>query len=207
MIRLRCISLGPACMVKYNIDKHLAEYQTTNFFDWVLCDFISVLQVLNNQKKFLLQDIHKISCWNDGKNNLTSRIKFTQYNYLHSIHDLPEHPSDRDYTEFISKYNRRFERLLKIINDSKRYYFIHYGYISSDLCCKFFEIINKINPNNDIYLVSTYVDYKQNFMHKIDKKMKTVHYNFTNDPVISHSVCWKLDGLDWAGLFRYLEKV
>ena len=44
---MKIISLGHACQVKFNIDR-LFKSDETNFFDWLVTDFKSVLYILKN---------------------------------------------------------------------------------------------------------------------------------------------------------------
>jgi RNA polymerase sigma-70 factor (ECF subfamily) len=44
---MKLFSLGGACQVKYHIDKHVKN-EKTNFFDWLITNFKSVLYILEN---------------------------------------------------------------------------------------------------------------------------------------------------------------
>lgn len=62
------ISLGFACQVKYNMNKYF-ESAESNFFDWLVVDFKSVLYVLQNindktlitKEKFTDQSVYGLS--------------------------------------------------------------------------------------------------------------------------------------------------
>jgi len=50
---MKIISLGFACQVKHNIDRFFLS-QETNFFDWLVTDFKSVLYILKNIDDYTL---------------------------------------------------------------------------------------------------------------------------------------------------------
>ena len=78
-----------------------------------------------------------------------------------SVHDFPSNINYMEYMdEFIIKYNRRLDRLKKLINTSENIHMIHCldhqftdGYIiTNDDICNFKNILYDINYNNNCFL-------------------------------------------------------
>jgi hypothetical protein len=161
---MKIISLGHACQVKFNIDR-LFKYGETNFFDWLITDFKSVLYILKNinnkelitKEKFTDKEIFK-----PGKSwfSLYHKIECIDFKMI-SIHDFP---SNRNYMddmdEFILKYNRRLDRLKNLINSDENIHMIHCldhqftdGYlITNDDISNFKKYLCDINSNNNCFL-------------------------------------------------------
>jgi hypothetical protein len=111
---MKIISLGHGCQIKYNIDR-LYKSQETNFFDWLITDFTSVLYILKNinneelltKSKFTDKEIFK-----PGKSWCKSHHKIECIDFkMISVHDFPSNINYMNYiNEFIEKYNRRLNK-------------------------------------------------------------------------------------------------
>ncbi len=162
---MKVISLGSSCYIRANMDNNGIK-EETNFFDWLISDFKTVLLVLNNinnpnflnSSDFTDQWIYQqCNSWYDKYHKIENK------NFkMITIHDFPSNiPYSNYMNEFIDKYKRRLVRLKESISNTKEnIHFIHGidyqfldGYFPTlDDINTFFNIINSINPNNRIYL-------------------------------------------------------
>jgi hypothetical protein len=123
------ISLGFACLVRQSIDVYNGFRVETNFFDWLMTNFTTVLfifQNINNPGSFLTVD--KFTDKGITENNLVHRFIEHKELYFNSLHDFPAELGYWDYIySFIKKYERRMLRLKNIIqNNNEKINFIHY---------------------------------------------------------------------------------
>lgn len=122
------ISLGFACKVRESIDRFNGFRVETNFFDWVITNFSTVLfviQNIDNTSNFLTPD--KFVKNGIFSNNLTHyTVNHTQL-YFSSLHDFPVNMDYNVYMDtFLEKYTRRLQRLKEIIlNNTEKIHFIH----------------------------------------------------------------------------------
>jgi hydrogenase maturation factor len=154
------ISLGVACNVKHQINLHIGKSETL-FFDWLITDINSVIEILNSHKDIetilffdnIIQNLNKISTGNN------SRILIKSLSYCESIHDLKTNYTDKDINEFIEKYKRRFARLIEYIKSNDEKIFIRYeANKTNELAIKdnnkLIQIIKDINSNCNFKLAT-----------------------------------------------------
>jgi hypothetical protein len=154
------ISLGFACRVRESIDRFNSFRVETNFFDWLLTNFSTVLYVMQNidqPDKFLTAE--KFVKKGAYANNLTHFTVDHNQLYLSSLHDFP---STMDYfaymPSFLEKYRRRLERLKHIIVTSQEtIQFMHMIAFpstipSTESIYYFVMAIKKMNENCKYYL-------------------------------------------------------
>lgn len=158
MNNITFISLGEACDVKYQLEakfKGHNKIQQTYFFDWIISDFKTVLSVLRGnflnkfKKDNLLID-------NTNKKYSSSLVTIKNFSTFSSLHDLPKNYNNKDVDEFISKYTRRYNRLINLIkNSNEKMFFLRKTkkVISNRDIVLFNNYIKKINPFNRVYLV------------------------------------------------------
>jgi hypothetical protein len=160
---MKIISLGHACQVKKNIDR-LFKSEETNFFDWLITDFKSVLYILkniNNEKlitkeKFTYKEVFmKRKTWTN-----CHKIENIEFKMI-SVHDFPSNINYMNcIDEFILKYNRRLDRLKILINSDENIHMIHCldhqftdGYIiTNDDIVNYKKYLCDINSNNNCFL-------------------------------------------------------
>jgi hypothetical protein len=123
------IGLGFACLVRQSIDIFNGFRVETNFFDWLMTNFSTVLfvfQNIDNPSSFLTHD--KFTDKGIADNNLAHRIVEHNELYLTSLHDFPSEMGYWEYVySFIKKYERRMDRLKNIIQTKpEKINFIHY---------------------------------------------------------------------------------
>lgn len=154
------ISLGTSCKVRESIDRYNGFRNETNFFDWVLSNFTTVLFVIQNiDHPEMFLTANKFIKNSPSSNNPTHYIANHVQLYFSSLHDFPVSIEYNDYMiPFLEKYKRRLLRLKNIImNNNDILHFIHMipfaSIIPSIENIYFFIIyIQKINSNCKFYL-------------------------------------------------------
>ena len=149
------ISLGFACLVRQSIDGYNGYRIETNFFDWLMTNFKTVLfimQNLDNVSTFLTHDRFTDKGITD--NNPTHRYIEHKEIYFLSLHDFPAEMDYWSYVNtFIEKYTRRAQRLKQIIQScTEKINFIHFIPYEKDIpnieeTYVFIMTIKAINPN------------------------------------------------------------
>lgn len=175
------ISLGSACCMKQNIHdnvyKHLGplfrqKENATDFFDWLICDFKSILYVFSNlivnDDRFLGEDVFTFDDIQSEPKNLRGgwskvyrkvELKDKDMGTMISLHDVKKENSVVPI-DFFDKYKRRFVRLLDKINNNQTIHFTHCfdfqwlpPYFPSRIeIVKLFEYCKIINPQCDFQL-------------------------------------------------------
>lgn len=122
------ISLGTSCKVRESIDRYNGFRNETNFFDWVLSNFTTVLFVIQNiDHPEMFLTANKFIKNSPSSNNPTHYIANHVQLYFSSLHDFPVSIEYNDYMiPFLEKYKRRLLRLKNIImNNNDILHFIH----------------------------------------------------------------------------------
>lgn len=211
------ISLGHACYTKTNINRLFKE-QETIFFDWIITDFKSVLYVLqninnkdlissnnfSNQNIFINRDSWKPEC---------HKIEHKDFKMV-SIHDFSSDIPYLDYMDtFILKYNRRLDRLEKIINSDKNVHMIHsldnihtpvYIITNKDIE-NFFNYLNIINPNNKCILhIVIPPEYSNIDLSHLIQSNVYVYHLIDEHP---EWYCWAKTTYNWNIVFDNIAKI
>lgn len=151
---MRFISIGTACNVKYQIDKHNGGSETL-FFDWLMTNMNSVITVLGcNNIDSILNINHIIKDPHDPIFHEKSRIMIKSLNYCISLHDVGKDFCDKDIFDFIDKYKRRYYRMIDLIKSDEKIYFLKCGKVNDSDKKLFIDTIKNINPKCDFALVS-----------------------------------------------------
>lgn len=138
------ISLGNACNVKYQINLHVKQTQETQFFDWLMTSFESVLQVLAESDIERL--IHSGALTKTGDHSGKSVISFNKLQDCVSIHDLPSLYTPEQEAVCIQKYVRRQKRLIGLIRGGGPIYFIRDYGVSEEQATRFVAVVKAICP-------------------------------------------------------------
>jgi hypothetical protein len=199
---MRFISIGGACNVKYQIDKHNGKSET-NFFDWLMTDIKSIIKILSSYKN-IKKILHFDNiCKNPKVNSHTetnTNICIKSLSFCESIHDVELVFTDADIDEFIEKYLRRFERLIDYIKQNDMIYFIKYGVIAKKDKLAFIKIIKRINPQCKFVIVSLCNDNMFNkYLLREDNYLSLNIYNYKISEFDNND--WKTDCWDWKKLF------
>ena len=214
---MKIISLGHACQVKFNIDR-LFKSDETNFFDWLVTDFKSVLYILQNidneelitKSKFTDKEIFK-----PGKSWCIPYHKIEHIDFkMISVHDFPSNMDYMDYMdEFILKYNRRLYRLKNLINSDENIHMIHCidhqftdGYIiTNDDICNYKKYLYNIYSNNNCFLHIVIPPKYNNidFNNLIQDRAYVYYLHDTKEGIKN----WKNINLNWNIIFDNINNI
>lgn len=209
------ISLGFACRVRESIDRFNEFRVETNFFDWIMSNFSTVLYVfqnIDNPELFLTKNHFKGQA--PSENNKTHYIANHNQLYFMSLHDFPVEIPFNDYMPtFLETYKRRLLRLKNLIlNSTEKLHFIHMiGFeqaIPTIADIYYFVLaVQKINSNCKFYL---HLLIPPEFHHKstvitqllICGNIK-VHY-LTSNPSIEPNGQQRHD-LNWSETYKHIQ--
>jgi hypothetical protein len=205
------LSLGHACQVKYQIDKHFGGKET-HFYDWLITDFKSVLYVLKNINDDTFLDKTNFTTRNIFYNRESwvpthHKIEHTKFKMI-SVHDMPSVSDyDSQIDEFVEKYKRRLLRFKELIQSDDvihmvcciDHQFCDGYFMSNDDVSIFFSLLHGINSNNKcilhILIPPTYQDqsldiaHPRTFLHKL---------TIINDEAYT----WHNNNCNWADVFK-----
>ena len=133
-----------------------------------------------------------------------SRILFSSLPNCISIHDLSIDYSQIELEEFVSKYKRRFERIIEYIKSSEQIYFLRYSDITDDHVEQFICSIKKINPNCNFKLVCIFVH--ENNSESIVKSDYFIKFNIKK-PECFDSSDWTTTYIDWKKIFTEIKNL
>ncbi len=196
------ISIGNACNVKYQIDKHRGKKETL-FFDWLMTDMFSVISILNSYNNIdeLLNFANIIKCPDNPTHGNYSRILIKSLPFCVSIHDIGIDVTEKDINKFIEKYKRRLNRIVNYIKSNEKIYFLRFGYIDDNMKSAFFQTIKAINPNCNFALISINQNENNNC---INKEEHFLEINLIK-PDIAPPDDWTTSYLDWKQIFLNIE--
>jgi hypothetical protein len=194
------ISIGTSCNVKYQIEKHIGNSETL-FFDWLITDIVSVNELLRCKSIDDILNVDSIKVDPDTPIvESNSKILITSLHNCISIHDVPIDPSDKDISDFIDKYKRRYNRIINIINSNQKIYFIREGYIDKESEQLFIDTIKNINKECKFRLVIV----KENDSNSVNRSANLLEINVTSFPQLVKD--WTTDWLDWKYVFDTISK-
>jgi len=191
------ISIGSKCNVRHQISKHF-KYGETMFFDWLGTDMDTVniiLQTSDITNYFSPCNIIEEPNTLDASH---ARLAIKNLPKCISVHDVRKNYNSRDIDTFITKYKRRFDRLLQIIKSNNKLFFIRYGKIDNYQKELFIKTILKINPNCNFVLISVKDEQPYN---KIQKSNHYIEFNYKVKQVADD---WTTSWLDWDNIFKVL---
>lgn len=209
------ISLGFACRVRESIDRFNTFRLETNFFDWLLTNFTTVLfiiQHINHRERFLTAD--KFVYKGVSSNNLTHNTVDHSQLFFSSLHDFPVNVSVESYMPaFLEKYNRRLDRLKQLIlNQKERIHFVHMIAFTMSIptitdVYNFVMAIKEINPKCNYYLhffvpPELHCEYNKINTLAICGNIK-VHYLLSNGDKIQASNVQRTD-LNWNDTYKHI---
>ena len=160
---MRIISLGFGCQIKVQIETFYKR-EETQFFDWLITDFKSVLYILKNinDRQFMKKENFTCDSVFYERETWTKCYKIENVKCkMISTHDIVLNKNFTDcLDEFISKYNRRLDRLINVINSNENIHMIHCidhmftdrYIVSNEDVSNFKKYLSDINPNNNCFL-------------------------------------------------------
>jgi hypothetical protein len=203
------ISLGRHCSIAYNIRKFITNDVETQFFDWARTDFKCVLFILNLKNIDTIFNNENIKI-NINKQDNDIAITFKNFNKdnlcLLYHHDIPykeynESEMNEKITDFINKYKRRHDRLINLIKNNKKIYFI-YNITNGFDYNLFNKILIDINKNINYTLVLL-IEEKDTY--KIELKENYVKINLTNYLDKNITTDWFQPQYDWKSIFKIIQ--
>ncbi len=200
---MKFISIGPACSVKYNVDKYRCKNETL-FFDWLMTSMNTVINILkcNNIKDIL--NFENIVIDNNPTviNQTNQKLTLKSLDFCVSLHDIPLIYTDNDIFNFIDKYSRRYNRLIECIKSKEKICFIRNGFANNNEIDKFIETIKSINSNCDFTLVIIHNDKKNNTEILKQKNLLFIKLNI-DTPQESD---WTQQFLNWDNILSDIEQ-
>ena len=196
---INIVSFGSECDVKYQINKYLNLMKETEFFDWLISDIDSVCDILSKDINTILTfpNIQLI-----GYKNINSIVKFKNCTKLVSMHDVPIKYNFNDINNFILKYKRRYNRLIELIKSNNKTYIIRRDNPSDNKITKFINIINIINPNNNITLILLRDDIIDHYI--FSKRVICINFNKFK---LNKNNDWQRNNYAWNLLFDFIIEI
>jgi hypothetical protein len=208
---MKIISIGHACQIKHQIDKYIN--QETNFFDWLITDFKSVLYILKNindsiflsREKFTKDWVFK-NC--DSWHLSCHKVEHKEIKMI-SIHEFPANvPYESCLDDYIDTYKRRLNRLKEYIQSDINIHFIHMidhqftdPYIpTKEDIEKFCEIIYNINKKCKFYLhlaVSPETVVEDDFWNNNETNI----YKYRLKDIHNIEINWENNNFNWEQIF------
>jgi hypothetical protein len=117
----------------------------TLFFDWLLVDIESVIQILEHYTSFESFFSHT-TIVNRDTTITGAGVRFTSVPKCEFLHDLTSKYTSDMVSKFIEKYTRRYNRILAHIRSDVHLYFLYKGDMTFSERVRFINIIKTINP-------------------------------------------------------------
>jgi hypothetical protein len=104
------ISIGNACNMNYQINKHIGKKETLFFDNLLICvdSVISILSSFENIDKILYFENVIQKPYDSTFNGVKSKMIIKSLPFCEFIHDVKIGFTNEDILEFIEKYKRRF---------------------------------------------------------------------------------------------------
>ena len=198
---INVISLGSECDVSYQIAKNFQYLgiRITHFFDWLISDMDSVINLLSNEIGNILIPSNIKQIGSKGNNVI---LIFRNCSKLISMHDVPLKYSSNDIFDFICKYKRRYFRFMQLIRSNKKTYFIRRDNASDENINKLLDVFNKINKINNIFLIFLRTDI---INHEIYNK-RVIFLNF-NKFKLNDNDDWQRNNYAWNLIFDFILEI
>lgn len=196
------ISIGGACMVKFNLDKFTGKKETL-FFDWLITDMNSINKIIGtNDISSILFLENIIRNPNTPNKHGKARVMLKSLSSCESMHDLPANFSSKNVLEFIEKYKRRHNKIIgNIINNNSEIYFIRFGEVKIDEKKTFIKIIKDINLNCKFKLVELVNQKdKNNYLINEDNFMSINLFNYKIKEINQND--WTESHWDWKNILE-----
>lgn len=201
------ISIGTACNVKHQIQKHIGPHATL-FFDWLMVDMSCVNTIFSTFDIDKVLHVDYVSQNSkDPVHSNHARMDITSLSFCQSIHDFPVHYNSTHIEEFIKKYKRRYYRIIDyIFNHTSDIYFIRCGAITPDEKHTFIKNIKRINPKCAFTLVELInQEEKNDYFVSEDHFMSFNVYNYKINQINKSD--WTTSYWDWKRIFRDIRNL
>ena len=203
------VSLGSDCVIKKRLEEYcIGPNQISHIFDWVLSDLTAVCFMLKNPDTISEDKFDIITRTNEG----FYVIKHKEC-YFVSLHDAPVTLSEYDAKMLVvDKYKRRLKRMtdliqkctIEFITINDRFNPIYDGKksIDTDDICKFFGVINEINPFNE-HQITVITDSPEN-IEIISSRVKVIDSKEFLD-LETMTTDWYRFFLNWEEIFTQIK--
>lgn len=199
---MKFISIGSACNVKHQINKHIGGCESL-FFDWLMVDMNSVITVLEHYNKIddllffdnIIKDPKKP--YKDGN----VRLLIKSLSHCISIHDVEKSYTDYDINNFIEKYKRRLVRIFNYINSDDRICFVKYGNVTSEEKERFIQTIKDINVDCDFFLIAIKPNQESDDI-KVEDNYLEINLEKQDKPYPND---WTTSYLNWKKIFSDIK--
>jgi len=175
------LSLGYNCFVKIFLQK-INKEQETHFFDWLGSSMWSVRHLLENQFEHVT-DKNQISYMHVLQKGNEYVWTHQQY-YLRYLHDFEQSCkkktkdiTEKEWNDFIQKYNRRAERFLSTLQKSPKILFIRLEEVKENrIHYPQYESFTQKNEIEELESVSTWI--RNSYPNLIYKIIYIERYSF-----------------------------
>jgi hypothetical protein len=197
------ISIGNACNMIYQINKHIGKKETLFFDNLLICvdSIISILSSFENIDKILYFENVIQKPYDSTFNGVKSKMIIKSLPFCEFIHDVKIGFTNEDILEFIEKYKRRFLRIINYIRGCDKIIFCRYGNINLHQKRAFIEKIKDINPACNFFMVSINLNKEAD---SIRKEENFLEINIKK-PDIPYEHEWTTSYLDWKKIFTDIE--
>ena len=208
IISLSSNKAGFACAVATSIKKYYNNNYQTQMFDYLVCSLNSINNILKTNNINNIINNLEITPIDDK-----SCVKFKNYDNLISYHDLLNPYTTSDYNNFIEKYNRRYIRLLEIVKNEDKLYFIRFGHEDEKDISNFFHIIKYLNMNTKVYFINVYYDkikndYNYNILNNNCFFMPINFYLFEEkNKIYNKDDYYKTLEYNWDNIFKIINSI
>jgi len=223
IISLASTIAGPACAIAVSIKKYFYNnnYQT-NIFDYLEINLKSINHILetiykNSNIENLLKTNNEIYLNSDER----SSVIFKNFDKFISHHDLPCEYDSTQYSEFIDKYIRRYNRLKIDLYKEDKIFFIRFGKETKEDIINFIKNINLINPLLKVYFIHLdYNNYYDKYSYKLDYQIEKnedilkVNYNYINfyeyvdlNKTYDENLFHKTIQFNWHIVYKYIQSI
>lgn len=214
---MNVVSLGYGCVVKHQCDIFLGS-KATQFFDWLITDFDTVLFVFDRMKSpaaewldpqyFTQDDVYRRNGNWEGSGRKIE-CKLTKLISVHDVHDLEDTASLATWSKLVDTLRRRLERVKATVQQNPEgvVHFIHMvedeSTMPSEASLKrFVDIVSKYRPPNSFHL---HVLLKPGFSQEaIVEGVDSVSF-FQMKDTGSESYGWQMSNLNWHEFFMFMD--
>jgi len=215
---MNVVSLGYGCVVKHQCDISSGS-KATQFFDWLITDFDTVLFVFERMdnpvewldpKYFTTDDVYcNIPEWEGSGRKIECRL--TKLISVHDVHDLEDIANLATWYKLVDTLRRRLERVRTIMQQNPEgvVHFIHmvedeHSMPSAASLKRFVDLVSKYRPRNSFRL---HVLLKPGF----DKTKAVADVGETSitffqmEDTGSESNGWQMCNLNWHEFFMFMD--
>ena len=210
------VSLGSDCVAKKRLEEfHFKEKTQSNLFDWVLSDFHTVCQILEDtilKKEIFIPKYFKILTKTiDDK----YAVSHKQFNFI-SLHDASIELSETDAIQLVcEKYQRRLKRFIdEIVMSTEQIVFVgvydksnpiqqgvmHLGDVD---ILRFFRMLHTLNPLNTHKLI---IIVDSNTKINIESPRLVTINSDSHINMIEYEKDWYRFYFNWDNIFSIIEE-